>query len=364
MTDIGLDLLLSRAQLGKLSLKNRMIMAPMTRSRAGAGDAATALMAEYYSQRASAGLIISEGSQVSAQGKGYLRTPGIFTPEQITGWKQVTDAVHAEGGQMFLQLWHVGRLSHPLVQVNGAQPVAPSAIKADGEIYTPEGLKPYELPRALELDEIPGVVADFRQAAVNAKLAGFDGLEIHGANGYLIDQFLRDGTNQRTDAYGGSIENRARFLKEVVESVIEVFGASRVGVRLSPIFSYFSMSDSNPQATFDYTARMLSRYGLAYLHIVELGEGPFDFRELKRRFGGPYIANGGYSAERAATVISRGEADLVAFGTPFLANPDLVERFKRGQALNTPDASTFYQGDERGYTDYPTLAEAQAGQEA
>ncbi|MCJ8203195.1 alkene reductase [Pseudomonas sp. RGM2987] len=359
MTRIDLNPLLSPALLGKLSLKNHMVMAPMTRSRAGSGDVASPLMAEYYSQRAGAGLIITEGSQVSAQGKGYLRTPGIFTPQQIAGWKQVTEAVHAEGGQIFLQLWHVGRLSHPLVQVNGAQPVAPSAIKADGEIYTIEGLKPYELPRALELDEIPGVVADFRQAACNAKLAGFDGVEIHGANGYLIDQFLRDGTNKRTDAYGGSVENRARLLKEVVEAVIEVFGASRVGVRLSPIFSYFSMSDSDPQATFEHAAGMLSRYGLAYLHIVEAGEGPFDFRALKRHFNGPYIANGGYSAERAATAISRGEADLVAFGTPFLANPDLVERFKLGQPLNAPDAATFYQGDERGYTDYPTLAEAQ-----
>lgn len=359
MTRTDLIPLLSPAQVGKLSLNNHMVMAPMTRSRAGAGDVASALMAEYYSQRASAGLIITEGSQVSAQGKGYLRTPGIFTPEQIAGWKQVTEAVHAEGGQIFLQLWHVGRLSHPLVQADGAQPVAPSAIKADGEIFTAEGLKPYELPRALELDEIPGVVADFSQAARNAKLAGFDGVEIHGANGYLIDQFLRDGTNKRTDAYGGSVENRARFLKEVVEAVIEVFGASRVGVRLSPIFSYFSMSDSNPQATFEHAAGMLSRYGLAYLHIVEAGEGPFDFRALKRRFNGPYIANGGYSAERAATAISQGDADLVAFGTPFLANPDLVERFKHGHALNAPDAATFYQGDERGYTDYPTLAEAQ-----
>jgi len=359
MTRTDLIPLLSPAQVGKLSLNNHMVMAPMTRSRAAAGDVASALMAEYYSQRSSAGLIITEGSQVSAQGKGYLRTPGIFTPEQIAGWKQVTEAVHAKGGQIFLQLWHVGRLSHPLVQADGAQPVAPSAIKADGEIYTAEGLKPYELPRALELDEIPGVVADFSQAARNAKLAGFDGVEIHGANGYLIDQFLRDGTNKRTDAYGGSVENRARFLKEVVEAVIEVFGASRVGVRLSPIFSYFSMSDSNPQATFEHAAGMLSRYGLAYLHIVEAGEGPFDFRALKRRFNGPYIANGGYSAERAATAISQGDADLVAFGTPFLANPDLVERFKHGHALNAPDAATFYQGDERGYTDYPTLAEAQ-----
>lgn len=358
MTTSNLDLLLSPAQIGSLPLKNHMVMAPLTRSRAGEGDAPTPTVVEYYRQRAGAGLIITEGSQVSAQGKGYMRTPGIFTSEQIAGWRQVTDAVHAEGGRIFLQLWHVGRLSHPLVQINSALPVAPSAIKADGEIYTPEGLKSYELPRALDLDEIPDVIADFRQGAENAKRAGFDGVEIHGANGYLIDQFLRDGTNTRTDTYGGSVENRARFLKEVVESVIEVFGASRVGVRLSPIFNYFSMSDSDPQATFNYATKMLSRYGLAYLHVVELGAGPFDFRELKRRFGGTYIANGGYDAERAGTVLSLGDADLVSFGTAFLANPDLVERFKHNRALNEADPTTFYQGEDRGYTDYPTMAES------
>ncbi|WP_415773985.1 alkene reductase [Pseudomonas sp. LB3P38] len=358
MTTSNLDLLLSPAQIGSLPLKNHMVMAPLTRSRAGEGDAPTPTVVEYYRQRAGAGLIITEGSQVSAQGKGYMRTPGIFTSEQIAGWRQVTDAVHAEGGRIFLQLWHVGRLSHPLVQINSALPVAPSAIKADGEIYTPEGLKSYELPRALELDEIPGVIADFRQGAENAKRAGFDGVEIHGANGYLIDQFLRDGTNTRTDTYGGPVENRARFLKEVVESVIEVFGASRVGVRLSPIFNYFSMSDSDPQATFNFAAKMLSRYGLAYLHVVELGAGPFDFGELKRRFGGTYIANGGYDAERAGTALSLGAADLVSFGTGFLANPDLVERFKHNSALNEADPTTFYQGEDRGYTDYPTMAQS------
>lgn len=331
-------------------------MAPLTRSRAGEGDVPTSTVAEYYRQRATAGLIISEGSQISAQGKGYLGTPGIFTEAQIAGWKQVTNAVHAEGGFIFLQLWHVGRLSHSLVQPNGALPVAPSAIKADGEIFTYEGLKSYETPRALELDEIPGIVADFRQAAENAKLAGFDGVEIHGANGYLIDQFLRDGTNTRTDAYGGSVENRIRFIKEIVEAVIPVFGADRVGVRLSPNFNIFSISDSNPQATFGHAVDVLSLYGLAYLHVVELGEGQFDFVDLKSRFGGTYIANGGYDAERAATAVHTGKVDLVSFGTHFLANPDLVERFKRGAALNEADPSTFYQGEERGYTDYPTLA--------
>ncbi|WP_454827949.1 alkene reductase [Pseudoxanthomonas wuyuanensis] len=354
MSTVNVDRLLSPVQIGSLLLPNRMIMAPMTRSRAGEGDAATAIVAEYYRQRASAGLIVSEGSQISAQGKGYPRTPGIFTAAQVAGWKQVTDAVHAQGGRIFLQLWHVGRLSHPLVQPDGQLPVAPSAIKPEGELYTAEGLKAYETPRALELEEIPGVVADFRRGAENAKQAGFDGVEIHGANGYLIDQFLRDGTNTRTDAYGGSIENRTRFLKEVVEAVIPVFGADRVGVRLSPIFSGFSMSDSNPQATFGHAAEMLGRHGLAYLHVVQLGEGPFDFLELKRRFGGTYIANGGYDAARAAAALRAGEADLVAFGVPFLANPDLVDRFMHGDALNDADPSTFYQGEERGYTDYPT----------
>jgi N-ethylmaleimide reductase len=358
MTTSNLNLLTSPAQIGTLTLKNHMVMAPLTRSRAGEGDTPTPTVVEYYRQRAGAGLIITEGSQVSAQGKGYMRTPGIFTTEQIEGWKQVTDAVHAEGGRIFLQLWHVGRLSHSLVQLNNELPVAPSAIKADGEIYTPLGLKSYELPRALTLDEIPDVIADFRQGAENAKRAGFDGVEIHGANGYLIDQFLRDGTNTRTDSYGGSVENRARFLKEVVESVIEVFGASRVGVRLSPIFNYFSMSDSDPQATFNYAAKMLSRYGLAYVHVVELGAGAFDFRDLKSHFGGSYIANGGYDAERAERALSSGDAELVSFGTAFLANPDLVERFQRGVALNEADPTTFYQGEERGYTDYPTLAQS------
>ncbi|MBP1770909.1 MAG: NADH:flavin oxidoreductase [Holophagaceae bacterium] len=333
-----------------------MVMAPLTRSRAGDGDVPTPMNAEYYRQRATAGLILTEGSQISPQGKGYPRTPGIFSQGQIAGWRQVTEAVHAEGGRIFLQLWHVGRLSHSVVQLDGSLPVAPSAIKAEGEIFTVSGLKPYETPRALEIDEISGVVADFRQAAENAKLAGFDGVEIHAANGYLIDQFLRDGSNIRTDAYGGSVENRARFLREVVEAVIPVFGADRVGVRLSPIFNIFSMSDSDPAALFGHVADLLSQYGLAYLHVVQLGEGAFNFADLKQRFGGTYIANGGFDAERATKAIHAGKADLVSFGALFLANPDLPERFRKGAPLNTPDTSTFYQGEEHGYTDYPALA--------
>ncbi|MBK5355788.1 alkene reductase [Pseudomonas sp. TH41] len=355
MSATNLDQLLAPVRVGAMTLQNRAVMAPLTRSRAGEGDCATALIAEYYRQRATAGLIITEASQISAQGKGYPRTPGIFTENQIAGWKLVTDAVHSENGRIFLQIWHVGRLSHRVVQVDDQLPVAPSAIKAEGDIFTVSGLKTLEAPRALLLEEIPGVVDDFRQAAENAKLAGFDGVEIHAANGYLIDQFLRDGSNTRTDAYGGSVENRARFLKEVVEAVIPVFGADRVGVRLSPIFDGFSMSDSNPVATFGHTASMLGQYGLAYLHVMQLGQGDFDFLELKRLFGGTYIANGGYDADRAAAAIVSEKADLVSFGTLFLANPDLLERFLLNAPLSEADKETFYQGEERGYTDYPVL---------
>ncbi|MGE1391498.1 alkene reductase [Pseudomonas aeruginosa] len=353
----SLEPLFSPAKVGALTLRNRMVMSPLTRSRAGKGDTATALIAEYYRQRATAGLIITESSQISAQAKGYPRTPGIFNNDQVEGWKLVTDAVHAEGGQIFLQIWHTGRLSHRAVQPSGALPVAPSAIKAEGDIFTPEGLKALETPRALDILEIPGIVEDFRRAAANAKLAGFDGVEIHAANGYLIDQFLRDGTNIRTDSYGGSLENRARLLKEVVEAVIPIFGADRTGVRLSPIFDGFSMRDSDPRGTFGYVADLLSRYGLAYLHVLQYGAGEFDFVELKQRFGGTYIANGGYSAERAAQAIRSGNADLVSFGTAFLANPDLVKRFKHGARLNEADKATFYQGEGRGYIDYPYLEE-------
>jgi N-ethylmaleimide reductase len=357
MPKTTLDHLFSPVQVGRLSLKNRMIMAPMTCNHAGEGDVATPIVAEYYRQLASAGLIITEGSQVSVQGKGSTRSPGIFSAVQIAGWKQVTEVVHAADGRIFLQLWHAGRLSHPLMQPNGALPVAPSAIKADGEIHTPEGLKPYESTRALSLEEIPGVVAEFRQAAENAKRAGFDGVEIHCAEGYLVDQFLRDGTNLRTDAYGGSVENRARFLKEVVESVIEVFGASRVGVRLSPISNQFSMSDSNPQITFRYATEILRRYGLAYLHVVQLGEGSFNFVELKRRFRGIYIANGRYGIERATTAIRSNDADLVVFGNSLLAHPDLVERFNKDDMRREGAPLLSYQDEERGYADYPTLAD-------
>ncbi|BBF91973.1 alkene reductase [Blastochloris tepida] len=352
----ALDRLLSPVKLGALSLPNRVVMAPLTRSRAIEGDVPSPLAVEYYCQRAEAGLIISEASQVSAQAKGYPRTPGIFTEAQIAGWRAITDAVHARGGRIFLQLWHTGRLSHPSTQPDGGQPVAPSAIRAEGQTFTATGLQPFVTPRALATAEIPGVVADFAAGAANAKRAGFDGVEIHAANGYLIDQFLRDGTNQRDDQYGGSVENRARFLKEVVEAVIGVWGADRVGVRLSPMFDNYGMRDSDPAATFGHAAEMLGRFGLAYLHGMQGGPAGFDFGAFRRRFAGSYIANSGYDAAKAEAAIAAGDADLVAFGVLFIANPDLVERFRRGASLNAPDPSTFFQGEARGYTDYPTLA--------
>ncbi|TBA08198.1 alkene reductase [Rhizobium ruizarguesonis] len=349
------ETLLSPNQLGPYTLRNRTVMAPLTRSRAGDGDTPTSLAVDYYRQRATAGLIITEGSQISPQGKGYPRTPGIFSDAQVAGWEKVTRAVHSEGGRIFLQLWHVGRLSHSTMQQNGGLPVSSSAIAPEGEIYTATGLQPYETPRALDLKEIPGIVDDFRRAAENAKRAGFDGVELHGANGYLIDQFLRDGANHRTDAYGGSAENRVRFLKEIVEAVIPVFGADRIGVRLSPALPVFSVSDSDPAVTFRHAAETLSRYGLGYLHVVQLGDPAFDYTAIKRAFGGVYIANGGFDADTAEAAVTSGAADLVAFGTKFLANPDLIERFRTGAPLNQPEPATFYQGEDRGYTDYPTL---------
>lgn len=347
--------LLSPVQLGSLELNNRVIMAPMTRSRAGEGDVATELMAEYYSQRASAGLIITEASPISPQGTGNPHTPAIYSPEQIAGWKLVTDAVHVKSGKIFLQLQHQGRLSHSVERPDGGLPVAPSAIKPEGTIYTRQGPLPYEMPVELTIAEISEIVQTFKQAAENAKLAGFDGVEIHGANGYLIDQFLRDGTNQRTDMYGGSIENRARLLKEVVEAVIPVFGADATGVRISPVFDSFSMSDSNPQDLYNYVAEMLSQYNLAYLHGAQIGKAEFDYAKVKELFKGTYIANCGYDASRAEEAIQSGISNLVSFGMPFIANPDLVERFQQNAPFNEVDTSTFFQGGAKGYTDYPTL---------
>jgi len=342
-------------ELGPITLGNRILMAPMTRNRAGAGDVPHALNAEYYAQRAEAGLIVTEGVQISPQGKGYPGTPGIHSAEQVAGWRLVTDAVHKKGGRIFLQLWHVGRISHPSLQPNGQLPVAPSALKPAGNAMTAGGPVPYVEPRALALDEIPGIVADYRLAAVNAKAAGFDGVEVHGANGYLLDQFLRDSTNQRADAYGGPVENRARLLLEVVEIVSTVFGAARIGVRLSPVNPFNDIRDSDPQATFDYVATQLGGRGLAYLHVYQAGSDPFDWQQMRRAFGGTFVVNGGYDRSKAEAAIESDAADLVAFGSTFLANPDLVQRLQRNAPLNPPNPATFYGGGAEGYTDYPTL---------
>ncbi|TYZ13533.1 alkene reductase [Hymenobacter lutimineralis] len=358
----------SSFQLGATQLPNRMVMAPMTRSRAtNAANVPTNSVVTYYEQRASAGLIITEGSQVSAQGVGYINTPGIYTEEQVAGWKRVTDAVHAAGGRIFVQLWHVGRVSHPAFH-GGELPVAPSAIKPEGvKAFTGQGFEEIPTPRALELNEIAGVVDQFRQAARNAKRAGFDGAEIHGANGYLLDQFLQDGSNQRTDEYGGSVENRARFVLEVVQAVVDELGADRVGIRFSPQGSS-SIQDSDPVATFSYVTEQLNRFGLAYVHVIEALPGhpmatpgaPAVAAHLRKIFNGAFILNGGYTQQTAEEALANNEADLIAFGVPFIANPDLVERFQQGAALNAPDFSTFYVPGDKGYIDYPSLEEAVA----
>ncbi len=349
----------SPVKVGSLSLKNRLVMAPMTRNRAGEGNVPQDLNATYYAQRAGAGLLITEASQISPQGVGYPGTPGIHSKEQVEGWKKVTHAVHEKGGLIFIQLWHVGRISHPTLQPDGAQPVAPSAIKPEGNAFTLKGLVPFETPRALKTEEVLEIVNQYARAAKLAMDAGFDGVEIHAANGYLIDQFIRDGSNQRKDQYGGSIENRLKLLKEVTEAVTAAIGADRVGVRISPENTFNDMKDSNPQATFNAAAQMLSSYGLAFLHAVEgdfvTGKRLLNYRELKAIFGGPYMANGGYDLDRARKSLENRDADLISIGKLFLANPDLVDRFKKKAPLNTPDEATFYGGDATGYTDYPFL---------
>jgi N-ethylmaleimide reductase len=344
-------------QLGPYQLPNRVVMAPMTRNRAGDGQVPTALMAEYYAQRAGAGLIITEGSQISPNAVGYPDTPGIHSDAQLEGWRRVTDAVHDAGGRIFLQLWHVGRVSHPSLLADGSLPVAPSAIAPAGNAFTSRGPQPYVTPRALETDEVPAVVVDFAAAAKRAYLASFDGVEIHAANGYLIDQFLRDGTNQRPDRYGGTIPNRVRFLTEVTAAVVEVWGGERVGVRLSPRNPFNDMSDSDPEATFSYAAHALNRFGLGYLHVREdLGAAGGRISPVLRAiFRGPLMVNGGYDGAAGRRAVAGGEADLVAYGRPFLSNPDLPERLQQEAPLNTPDTSTFYGGSAEGYTDYPTL---------
>jgi N-ethylmaleimide reductase len=345
--------------LGDLKLQNRIVMAPMTRNRAGTGNAPTDLNAEYYAQRAGAGLIITEASQVSDDGIGYPATPGIHSDEQVEGWRKVTDAIHAKGGKIFIQLWYCGRISHPDL-LNGKTPVAPSAIRPEGDAFTMTGLQPFVAPRALEIDEIQDIVAQYAHAAQQAKAAGFDGIEVHAANGYLLDQFLRDGSNKRSDEYGGSAENRMRLLNQVLDAVLAVWPSSRVGIRLSPENAFNSMSDSDPSAHFAWFIEQLNSRKLAYLHILEgdmMGqERKLDYRALRDSFHGTYIANQGYTRETAQDSIDKGDSDLIAFGVPFLANPDLVERFEQGAPLNEPDMGSFYGGDSKGYTDYPRLA--------
>jgi N-ethylmaleimide reductase len=353
--------LFSPISLGDLTLPNRMIMAPLTRNRAAMpGNVPQAMNATYYAQRAGAGLIISEATQVSPEGIGYPATPGIHSEEQVEGWRAVNDAVHAQGGQLFVQLWYCGRISHPDLLPDNRQPVSASAIKPAGDAFTYEGLKPFVEPRALRTDEIPGIVDQYRQAARRARDAGFDGVEIHAANGYLLDQFLRDGTNRRDDNYGGSLENRTRLLMEVLSAVLETWEPARVGVRISPENPFNDIQDSDPQTTFNFVARALSGKELGYLHVVEgdmmSGARSVDYRQIRDHFDGWYMANTGYDKARAQAAIAGGDADMVSFGKLYLANPDLVARFKADAELNSPDPDTFYGGNETGYTDYPALA--------
>lgn len=342
--------------IGDLTLKNRIIMAPLTRARAvGPGRVPNALMAAYYAQRASAGLILSEATSVCPQGVGYADTPGIWSDEQVEGWRQVTAAVHAAGGRIFMQLWHVGRMSAPMF-LDGAAPVAPSAIAASGHVSLVRPPQAFVTPRALDTNELPGIVAAYRKGAENAKKAGFDGVELHGANGYLLDQFLQDSTNRRTDAYGGPVENRARLMLEATDACIAVWGAARVGVHLAPRCDAHDMGDSDPRATFLYVVRQLRARGIAFLFAREtLGAdrlGP----ELKAAFGGVYIANEGMDKDAAGQLLLAGEADAIAFGRLFIANPDLPRRLETGAPLNTPDPATFFDAGAGGYTDYPALA--------
>lgn len=353
---------------GALKLANRMVMAPLTRNRAGPGLVPGEFAAEYYAQRASAGLVIAEATQISEQAQGYADTPGCYSDAQVAGWRKVTDAVHAKGGAIVVQLWHTGRISHVGFQKDGAQPVGPSAIRANAKTFAKDGFVDCSTPRALELDEIPGIVEDFRRACVRAIEAGFDGVELHGAHGYLLDAFLRDGTNRRTDRYGGPVENRARLLLEVAASCAKAIGAERLGVRISPVSTAGDSRDSDPQALFGHVAAKLGPLGLAYLHVVEGETGgardsiPFDYFKLRAAYNGVWMANNGYDRRMAIDAIASGRADLVSFGRPFIANPDLVERFKSNAPLNAlMGQETFYGGGAHGYTDYPFLKASAVG---
>ena len=352
--------LFSSYQLGNIELNNRIVMAPLTRNRAGKGLVPSEFAADYYAQRASAGLIITEATQVSPQDQGYQDTPGLYTTEQIDAWRKVTNAVHAKGGKIFVQLWHVGRISHVDLQPNGASPVAPSAIRADTKTFVNNTFTEVSEPRALELYEIPAIISDFRQAAANAITAGFDGVEIHAANGYLLEQFIKDGANQRTDIYGGSIENRARLLLEVVEAIVSEIGAHRTGVRISPVSPANGISCSDPQPQYNYITEQLNQLGIVYLHVVEGATGgprniaPFDYSAIRNRFEQTYLANNGYDLELANDHLESDEADLFAFGKLFISNPDLVERLKHGLPLAELNPATLYGGGAEGYTDYPS----------
>jgi len=362
-------------RLGALTLPNRIVMPPMTRSRAAAGNVATAQMAEYYAQRAGAGLIVSEGTQISSQGQGYAWTPGIHSEAQVQGWRRVTDAVHAAGGRIYAQLWHVGRVSHVALQPDGAAPVSSSALLAEGvKVFVdPAGAGPesgvgeviqHSMPRALGVEEIPGIVADYAQATRNALAAGFDGVELHGANGYLINQFIDSQANQRTDGYGGALQNRLRFLREVVQAVVDVAGGERVGVRLAPLTTLQGAVDDTPQATYLAAAHLLGELGVGYLHIAEADWEdaplmPVAFKQaLRMIYPGTLIYAGKYTAERAGQALAEGWADLIGFGRPFIANPDLPERLRVGAELNLPDRATYFGGGAVGFTDYPALEEA------
>ncbi len=350
-------------RIGDIEVANRIVMAPLTRSRADEahGDIpGSAMNVDYYRQRSGAGLIISEGTQVSPVGKGYMATPGIYSDAQVEGWKPITQAVHDAGSKIIAQIWHVGRITHPDL-TGGANPVAPSAIQPKVVAYTHNGKADVPVPHALTTAEINDVVQQFRQAAANAKRAGFDGVEIHGANGYLVDQFIRDGANQRSDEYGGSIENRCRFALEVVDACVAEIGAGRVGIRLSPLTPFNDLADSNPQAVFGYLVDELNKRGIAFIHLIEGATGGprdlpgFDYAAARQAFKGTYIANNGYDRQMAIDAIESGTADAIAFGRLFISNPDLVERLKLDAALNTPNPSTFYTPGPVGYTDYPTL---------
>src|SRR3954463_8789028 len=355
-------------QLGPLKLPNRLVMAPLTRNRALTGFVPGPLAAEYYGQRASAGLLITEASQVSQQGQGYQDTPGIYSKEQVAGWRKVTERVHARGGRIFIQLWHVGRISHTSLQPNGGAPVGPSAIRAKGKTFVGGTFTDISEPRALALEEIPGIIESFRRGAANALEAGFDGVEIHGANGYLLDQFAKDGANKRNDAYGGSIENRAKLMLEVAKVVAAEAGPERTGIRISPVTPSNDISDSDPQPLFDHIVDQLNALKLTYIHVIEGATGgprdiaPFDYASLRRRFKQAYVANNGYDFDLATNVLAADAADLIAFGKPYISNPDLVERLRKGAPLNPFDKATFYGGGAKGYTDYPTLEAAEAAQ--